>query len=333
MQTTQNKNSEAATRTQNLIDVVIPIAAKDLPKLPICIRQLSNNSLTPINKIYIVTQQFICQQKRHLEQSVVWIPEESYSFSLVDIKTWLINKGNKYSNSSWYYQQLLKFYIFDTIPDLLPNTLILDVDFFISQPLAFLTNQGQAILSYGYPFKWLLNTRDYPKENHHSHIEFARRFVPQWFPVNPFSGMHHHILFKKEIITKLFSVVENHHHQYFWQTFLDNIEFYKWNAASEYVIYYHFARQFFPKTVISRHLKSCDFIHDHQENSFTLDVAKNILEQGIFDTVGCHGFLNLRARLKTMDYIPDDLRERMLTSEQIVFKLILDDGVLTIEGL
>lgn len=312
---------------------MITLAVKDLDKLTICLKQIFQNSLTPINKIYVVTKQDICQQKLHFEQPIVWIAEETYPFRLADIEDFFKKKGNQYRNSSWYYQQLLKFYIFEVIPNLLPNTLILDADFFISKPLTFLTEEGQAILSYGYPFKWLLNSKEYPKENEHSHIDFARRFVPQWFPVNSFSGMHHHIILNKQIITKLFSMVEDYHQKDFWQAFLDHVEFKKWNAASEYVIYYHFAMQFFPEKVMSRHLNSCDFIHDYQENDFTLNLAKDVLEQGIYETVGCHSFLNLRARLKTMDYIPDDLKQTMLASDRIVFKLMLDDSVLSIEAI
>lgn len=247
-------NQKSEILTENSMDVVIPVAVKDLPKLSTCIKQISQNYLTPIHKNYVVTKPEICAKKLHFEQPVVWMAEETYPFQLTDIENFFDKKGNPYQNRSWYYQQLLKFYVFKAIPNLLPNTLILDADFFINKPLNFLTQQGQAILSYGYPFKWLLNTKNYPTENDHSHIDFACRFVPQWFPVNSFSGMHHHMIFHKEIITKLFSLVENYHQKEFWQAFLDNVEVQKWNAASEYAIYYHLAMQFFPEKVISRNL-------------------------------------------------------------------------------
>jgi hypothetical protein len=52
---TPNQNSDILT--QNRSDVVIPIAVKDLPKLSTCIKQISQNYLTPIHKIYVVTKQ------------------------------------------------------------------------------------------------------------------------------------------------------------------------------------------------------------------------------------------------------------------------------------
>ena len=315
------------------IDVVIPVAAKDLRKLPICIEGIFANSLTPIDRIYVIASREICQKKIPCDRSISWIDEATYPFHLDAIQAHLQRNNARYNNSSWYYQQLLKFYVFRVIPNLQPHTLILDADFFVSQKLAFLTDDDRAIFSYGYPFQWLLNTRNYPAENQHSHIDFAKRFVPGWNPVNPFSGMHHHILLNRETIEKLFCLVEEAHQKEFWQVFIDNVKFEKWNAASEYVIYYHFAMKFCPEKVTSRHLKSCDFIHDREENDFTLGMAKTALEKGEFETVGCHSFLDLRARLKTMDYIPQNLKQEMLSSERSVFKLILNDGLLQIESV
>ncbi|MBP0019833.1 MAG: hypothetical protein J7647_20050 [Cyanobacteria bacterium SBLK] len=313
------------------IDVVIPVAQKDLLKLPICADRILANSLTPINKIYIVVCQDICKSNILGDRPVSYIDEITYPFSLDDIKVRLQYQNSQYNNSSWYYQQLLKFYVFEAIPNLQPHVLILDSDFFVSQKLAFLTDRDRAILSYGYPFKWLLDTKNYPTENQHSHIDFAKRLIPGWYPVNPFSGMHHHILLNREIVKQLFFEVEETHQKEFWQAFIDNVKFEKWNAASEYVIYYHFAMKFYRDRVVSRHLKSCDFIHDRAENDFTLEMAKETLETGEFATVGCHSFLDLRTRLKTMDYIPDDLRKPMLSSEHLIFKLILNDSQLQIE--
>ena len=313
------------------IDIVIPVASKDIHKLTICITSIIANSLTPIQNIYIVTNQNIIKKNLYFDERVIWINESKYAFTFKDIEMIFQKKNSQYQNSSWYYQQLLKFYIFQIIPNLQQNTLILDVDFFICQKIKFLTDDGKAILSYGYPFKWLLNTRQYPSQNQHSHIEFAQRLIPNWQPINSFSGMHHHMLFQREIIEKLFSIVQENYQQEFWRAFINNIEFKKWNAASEYVIYYHFAMKLYPDNVISRHLKGCDFIHDQKENHFVLEMAKDTLNQGEFQVVGCHSFLDLRERLKTMDYIPTDLKQKMLDSERIVFKLILDDSLLKIE--
>ncbi|MBP0030472.1 DUF6492 family protein [Roseofilum sp. Guam] len=315
------------------IDVVIPVAAKDRVKLPICIEGVLAHSLTPIDRIYIIACQENCKKNILVHRCIHWIDEATYPFSLDDIKERLQHQKSQYNNSSWYYQQLLKFYVFEVIPDLQPHTLILDSDFFVSQDLMFLTDRNQAIFSYGYPFQWLLNTQNYPEEYQHSHIDFAKRLIPGWHPVNPFSGMHHHVLLNRDIVKKLFFKVENTHQKEFWQVFIDNVKFEKWNAASEYVIYYHFAMKFHPERVISRHLKSCDFIHDHSENDFTLRLAKDAIESREFATVGCHSFLDLKARLKTMDYIPDDLRRQMLSSEHLVFKLILNDSRLHVEAV
>lgn len=315
------------------IDVVIPVATKDLPKLSVCIDRIVANSLTPIHSIYIVTPKEVCRRKPVFNHPVIWVDEATYPFTLDDIKTRLQARNNLHNNGSWYYQQLLKFYIFKALPGLQPNTLILDADCFISQKVPFLTADNKALLAYGYPFTWLLNTKRYPAENQHSHIDFAQRFVPGWTPVNPFSGMQHHMLFQEAILAKLFSIVEEAHQKEFWQAFIDTVEFEKWNAASEYVIYYHFAMKFFRDQILSRHMHSCDFIHDEKENHFILEIAQNAQWQKEFQTIGCHSFLDLRARLKTMDYIPTGLKQQMLSAKRVVFKLVLDDSMLQIEPI
>ncbi|MEM8639295.1 MAG: DUF6492 family protein [Cyanobacteria bacterium P01_G01_bin.54] len=315
------------------IDVVIPVATKDLPKLPLCVDGILRNSLTSIHQVYIISHPEICAQDLLSDLPIRWINETNYPFSLDDIKAQFQRKNSPHENSSWYYQQLLKFYVFEVIPHSQSHVLILDSDFFLSQKMAFLTDDNRAILAYGYPFTWLLDTQNYPAENQHSHIDFAQQLIPNWQPVNPFSGMHHHILLERAIVKQLFLSVEAVHQKEFWQAFIDMVQCEKWNAASEYVIYYHFAMQFYPERVVSRHLRSCDFIHDRTENKFTLEIAKETLKTGEFATVGCHSFLDLSARLKTMDYIPKDLKQTMFSSEHLVFKLILDEGRLNIETI
>ena len=316
------------------IDVVIPAAAKDVFKLPICIEQLIANSLTPIRNIYVVTKPELFNLNSASAHRVTWIDEATYPFSVKDVTERMKARNNLHNNGSWYYQQLLKLYMFKAIPGLLPNALILDSDFFIGQPMHFATSDGKAILAEGYSFKWLLNTRQYPSPPVHSHIDMARRLVPGYDPVSPYSGMHHHLLFNVEIMSKLFSEIEGLHQEEMWRAFIDCLDIDRWNGACEYIIYYHFAMRFHGERVSARHLKACDFIHDGKEGAAAvLDMARSTLKAGSFQGVGCHGFLDLRTRLQTMDYIPADVREKMLAADNMAFKLMLDDGMLQIEAL
>lgn len=212
--------------------------------------------------------------------------------------------------------------------------MILDSDYTFTKPITFLDSRSKALLAPGYPFQWLLNVREYPYPPVHVHIDFARRLIPGWEPVDAFSGMQHHILLQKDIVEDLFTLVESAHKREFWEAFVEQVEVEKWKAASEYVIYYHFARQHYPHRVAVRHLKACDLIYDFQENERAfLSLQKQLAAASDFEAVGCHGFIDLAERVKTMDYIPSDLKDKILSAERINLKLILDKGMLQIDEI
>lgn len=314
------------------IDVVIPVAPKDYAKLPSCIQNILNHSLTPIHKIYIVSESDSALIGLPNDISLGHVKDSDFPFTKEDIEIIFAEKNCFYSHSSWYYQQLLKFYIYRVISGLLPHTLILDADYAFIQNIKFLTDDGKLILSSGYPFKWLLNTKKYPESVSHIHADFAKKLLPGWSPANVFSGMQHHMIFQKDIINEIFLLAENKHKKEFWQAFIENVEVTKWNAASEYVICYHYMLNKHSDKVVTRHLKACDIVYDSKAKNNALDKAAELRKQSKFQAVGCHAFLDLKERIKTMDYIPSDLKEKMLLEQALIFKLILDNGVLQIEA-
>jgi hypothetical protein len=316
-----------------MIDVVIPVAPKDYPKLERSVLGILKNSRTPIRGVFLIAADdgALKYLNADLSPKVSVVKEREMPFTKRDIAELLEERGATAKQASWYYQQLLKFYVFQVIRGLGDDVLILDADFVFSKPLHFLTEDGRAILSRGYPFKWLLNTRDYPTRVEHVHADFARRFVAGWEPTDSFSGMHHHMVFQRDILADLFYVVEREHQQPFWRAFVGNLRLEKWNAASEYVIYYHFAVARHSGRVVVRDLKTCDVIHDSEEGGDALEQLDRRLGSGKFDAVGCHAFLDLRARIATMDYIPHDLRAKFARSQWTNLLLRLDAGVLQIE--
>lgn len=317
-----------------MIDVVIPVAPKDYPKLERSLLGILENSRTPIGRVFLIAADdgALKYVNADLSTKVSVVNEREMPFTKRDIVGLLEEQGATAKQASWYYQQLLKFYVFQVIRGLGDDVLILDADFVFSRPLHFLTEDGRAILSRGYPFKWLVNTRDYPTRVEHIHVDFARRFVAGWEPIEPFSGMHHHMVFQRDILADLFDVVEREHQQPFWRAFAGNVLFEKkWNAASEYVIYHHFARARHPERVVVRDLQTCDILHDSEEGADALEQLDRQLGSGKFDAVGCHAFLDLRARFATSDYIPHDLQAKIARSSRANLLLRLDAGVLQIE--
>lgn len=316
-----------------MIDVVIPVATKDYSKLQTSVRGILENSQTPIRQVFLIAadDNVLKYLNADLSQKVSVVKESEMPFAKRDIAGLFEEQGATAKHASWYYQQLLKFYVFQVIRGLGDHVLILDADFVFSRPLHFLTEDGRAILARGYPFKWLLNTRDYPTQVEHVHADFARRFVAGWEPMDSFSGMHHHMVFQRDVLADLFDVVEQQHQQPFWRAFASNVRFEKWNAASEYVIYYHFARARHSGRIVVRDLKTCDIMHESEENGDALEELDRQLGSGKFDAVGCHAMLELRARLATNDYIPRDLRAKLLGSPGANLLLRLDAGLLQID--
>lgn len=316
-----------------MIDVVIPVAPKDYPKLQASLLGILENSRTPIRGVFLIAadDNVLKYLNADLSRGVSVVKEREMPFSKDDIAELFEQQGATAKHASWYYQQLLKFYVFQVIRGVGESVLILDADFVFSRPLQFLTEDGRAILARGYPFKWLLNTRDYPTQVEHVHADCARRFVAGWEPVDSFSGMHHHIVFQRDVLADLFDVVERQHQQPFWSAFARNVRFEKWNAASEYVIYYHFARARHAGRIVVRDLKTCDILHESEESGNALEELDRHLGSGNFEAVGCHAMHELRARLATNDYIPNDLRAKLLGAPGANLLLRLDAGVLQIE--
>lgn len=314
------------------IDVVILVAVKDTDKVHGCLAGILRNSLNPIRRVYIVTpEKFALDSSLGLH--VDWVLDAEFPFSLDDLRVILSAKGSTHENASWYYQQLLKFYAFRVLDGLSEDFLILDSDFIITKQVQFLTEDGKGVLAYGYPFKWLLGTMEYPKHVEHVHADFAANLIPEWCPQHSFSGMQHHMLFHRTILEDLFALVEKAGKEEFWRAFINRVDVRKWNAASEYVIYHHFALWRHPDKVVTHHLNAQDLVFDSDEKEVYRELVETLGQQDQFSALGFHGFLKLRERLATMDYIPDSLKREMLEANRPVFKLTLQNGSLSVEGV
>lgn len=315
------------------LDVVIPATPKNYPKLLRSVTGIFTNSLNTINKIYIIAKDTEILTQFEANQLVQLLQESCFPFTKSDIQAILKQKCSFYDHASWYYQKLLKFYVFEVIKDASDHLLVLDADFVFRQKTAFITPDGKSILAHGYPFKSLLSAHEYSEVVDHILVEFAERFVLGWKAMSSFSGMQYHIVFQKEIMADLFSTVESYHKAPFWQAFMNTVQVDKWDAASEYVIYHHFALSRYPAAVTTRHLNSCDIIHDEKENACIIQKLDKLILASKLQAVGCHAFTALRERIKTLDYIPKSLKSQMLGTSLAAFILQLDNGKLQIKPI
>lgn len=310
------------------VDVVIPVAVKDKHKLLISLSSLQSNCVTPIRNVYL-----ICSSS-HFDftqlPNVKIIPEEQFPFTLNDLERILTLKGSTHPHSTWYYQQLLKLYVFEVSTDLADDVLVLDSDFAFKRPISLLDDDGRAILARGYPFRWKMRQNTDQEQPKHSHIDFSKRLLPTWNLQDNFTGMHHHILLRKHIMQSLFADVQNHHNSPFWMAFMVCVDVQKWNAASEYILYYHYCLQNFPDKVLTRHLEAFDIIHDCDGDNVEEAMGKweRMIEISDCDAIGCHGFVDLWKRLHTMDYLDEEFQKTVVTCHAAGFVLKLFNGKL-----
>ncbi|MEM9685432.1 MAG: DUF6492 family protein [Bacteroidota bacterium] len=332
------------TRDDLQMDVMMPVARKDMDMLEPALNCLIRYAQTGIRRIYVVWQgpenendpEPSVQLQGPQQPEVLFVDERLYPFSLKDIKNTLQAMKSQDNHEGWYYQQLLKLYAFRVLPGVLPRLLIHDADVAFTSPVAFIDRYGRSLLSYGYPFRWLVRA-DTPlaygtvRNINHSHVAHARRLIPGWEPATIFSGMQHHQLLENTILEAMLQEAERAHGMPFWEAFIRQLDCSKWNGASEYVLYFHYALNRYPDRVLARHLYSIDIIHDADEP--IKDSPKAIANGQQPDMIGRHGFVSLRSRLETMDYIPENLRYLMLKkrAERLAFRLKLHQGILQIE--
>ncbi|MER7452940.1 DUF6492 family protein [Nocardia beijingensis] len=310
------------------IDVMIPVAAKDLSSLDACITGLRAHCRNQIRSVHIVGSAPLREQVR-TEHVVQWIDEEAISPTPAAIEAALRRVGGRHHNSSWYFQQLVKLNCFHILPRTVRHLLVLDADYAIVEDVVFVESDGRSCLAFGYPLRWRLGTRRHAMPERHSAIAAATRLLAEWRPVDPYSGMQHHMVFDREILADLVRRVEDQHERPFWEAFLATIEHTKWTGASEYVLYRHFAARFFAAQIRSRHLDAIDIIQSAENASWTLAEAVAGISRAGVKAIGCHSFLNYANRIATMDYIPDQLRSK-LQATQGPLMLGLNQGALHI---
>eukprot|EP01084_Bolivina_argentea_P150252 262403_1 len=251
------------------IDVAIPVATKDYTILSHCINNLLKYSLTKINTIWIISSNNITVNIinniniSYYSTNIEWINEDtSYPFKLSDIKKHLFKRGSQFKHETWYFQQLLKLYVFefDSI-HINNNVLILDSDYIIIKPMKFIDKYGRGILAHGYPYAISSNSDD-----EISMIELKLQklqyIVPNISITEKYNGIQHHMLLKRNVLKSLFRFVESYHKCSFWIAFMQSIDISVWTGASEYELYYHYvlSNKLLKKQFIFRHMYHIDMV-------------------------------------------------------------------------
>ncbi len=313
------------------IEIMIPVAEKDIKNIPLCISNLRKYCINPIQKITIIGASKL-KNKIPADPLLRWIDEETISPNLNDIELELKTSSYIYKSARWYFQQLLKLYAFRIVDPSTSYILIHDADIAFVKETIFVDEENNAFLPYGYPFRWKLNTREHEIPKRHMAVQTAQKLLPEWTMVDAYSGMQHHILLDRNIIEELFRKIEQYHQREFWQAFINSIDRDRWHGISEYVIYRHFAIAQFPQKIRLRHINSIDVMTSIGNNQCTLEKVINSSYPRDITMLGCHQLTDYKRSLAASDYIPNSLREDLIR-QLTPLALYLDAGLLRIQSV
>ena len=254
------------SRNDLLIDVIIPLASKDLAILP--------NVIDGLKKYMINCGRIICITPDQCKDDILklgieWISETVFPFSMKDVQN--IHGITKFNG--WYLQQLLKLYAFKVVANLSQHHLILDGDTILLKPITFYDVATDKSLFFK-DKRWY---KPYFKHMNELHPSLKRMN-------EKLCGIANLMMFKKEYLFELFNLVEQFHHKTFWKIFLEKVDpkRYEDPGASEYEIYFNFMLAKHPDKMNITELPWC--------NGHTQQVHKR------FYFVSCHYYLIQKAK-------------------------------------
>jgi len=214
-----------------LFDIVVPVGPNDIEHIHLQISHCRKNILG-YRRIFIITP-----YKELKVDGCTVIDESIYPFSMKDV----IEIRGPHERNGWYLQQLLKLYAPFIIPDLMPTFLVIDSDTFFLRPTTFIVN-GKCAYN---------PSREY---NAPYFVHMAKMHPSLTRQYQQMSGISHHMIFEKEHIQGLMTLVESYHNNRpFWRLFLEFGTEYA--GASEYEMYFNYMLKYHPTRIQIRQLK------------------------------------------------------------------------------
>lgn len=220
--------------THERIDVVIPCHPKDGKILAKVIEGVKKNVLL-LGKIYVISP--------IKPKEGIWIDERSFSFSHLFIGKdpyiyKIVPRERLYYPANWLFQQLLKLYVFEKIPGLSSNVLLLDADTIFLRPISFINQWGE-------PF--------YPTSTEYSplYFNYGKKLIPGFEKIFPDrSGIVNFMLIQRPVMEDLFNTIRKNHQLEPWKALIkcysqkykpewtdENLQAVR---MSEYEIYFNF---------------------------------------------------------------------------------------------
>ena len=207
------------------IDVVIPIIAKDLKILPLCLEGVRNCVRHTIKQIYIVAP----AQKEITDfcaaNNLEFVNENDvFGYAPKDLKIILSNGSDR---SGWLFQQFVKL---SGAIGTCRYYLCIDADHVLIHPHVFLTDKQETVFYLSY-------------EDHQPYYDIIRRIMPDLEIAN-LSYVDHKMLFDKEQLHELHETLSRNHGGKPWQQVItDNLDYNEQSGFSEFETYGNFVQR------------------------------------------------------------------------------------------
>jgi len=213
--------------SQKEIDVVIPIVAKDLHILPLCLQGVRQQVAHPIKDIYIVApaeQEIImfCQANNlHFVNETTVL-----GFSPQDLNIVITNPdGSKRNRSGWLFQQLVKL---SGKIGTCQHYLCIDADHVLIRPHVFLTEDDKTVFYISY-------------EEHYPYYENIHKLIPE-LSLDKLSYVDHKMLFDKEQLAQLHETLSQQSGLSWTETIIASYDRTSFAGFSEFELYGNFVK-------------------------------------------------------------------------------------------
>jgi len=182
-------------------DIVIPVGPNEVKNICTQIEYVKKN-VQGFRRIFVVSY----DASIVLDGCTV-ICEDIFPFKMEYISNYFFKHYGKSNRNGWYFQQLLKLYAGQVIPDILPHYLVIDADVFFLKPLSFFSpindiSGTNKILQYCFTIG---------TEHHVPYFEHMEQLHPNFKKISEYSGISHHMMFSTEYVKEMMHMVEEYH--------------------------------------------------------------------------------------------------------------------------
>ncbi len=209
------------------IDVVIPIIAKDLRVLPLCLEGVRRCVPHPVSAVYIVAPDEPEIRQFCRDRDLLFVDERSvFGFAPSSLGLLVTDGDGSRDRSGWLFQQLVKL---SGRVGTCRHYLCIDADHVLIHPHVFLTADGRTVFYMSY-------------EEHRPYYENIARLLPG-LPLAPLSYVDHKMLFDKEQLRQLHTALGDREGHPWYQTVIDSYDRRCHAGFSEFELYGNFVKE------------------------------------------------------------------------------------------